>query len=104
MAQRFSNKNQSSLDTAYRFGEFELHPGDRLLKRAGISVPLQPKSFDALLFLVARAEHLVSKQELINRLWPDVHVSEANLTNIIVNLRKIVGRNAIRTVSSMSLR
>lgn len=104
MAQRFSNKNQSSLDTAYRFGEFELHPGDRLLKRAGISVPLQPKSFDALLFLVARAEHLVSKQELIDRIWPDVHVSEANLTNTIVNLRKIVGRNAIRTVSKHGYR
>ena len=104
MAQRFSNKNQSSLDTAYRFGEFELHPGDRLLKRAGISVPLQPKSFDALLFLVARAEHLVSKKELINRLWPDVHVSEANLTNAIVSLRKIVGRDAIRTVSKHGYR
>lgn len=104
MAQRFSNKNQSSLDTAYRFGDFELSPGDRLLKRAGIPVPLQPKSFDALLFLVARAEHLVSKQELINRLWPDVHVSEANLTNAIVSLRKIVGRNAIRTVSKHGYR
>src|SRR3984957_152364 len=104
MAQRFSNKNQRSLDTAYRFGEFELHPGDRLLKRAGISVPLQPKSFAALLFLVASAEHLVSKQELINRLWPDVHVSEANLTNAIVSLRKIVGRDAIRTVSKHGYR
>jgi len=104
MEQRFSNTNQSSHNTAYRFGEFELHPGERLLKRAGIPVPLQPKSFDALLFLVRRAEHLVSKQELLKRVWPDVHVSEANLTNAIVSLRKIVGRNAIRTVSKYGYR
>jgi DNA-binding winged helix-turn-helix (wHTH) protein len=104
MAHRFSKKNQQSRGTAYRFGEFELRPGDRLLKRAGVPVLLQPKSFDALLCLVARAEHLVSKQELVNRLWPDVHVCEANLTNTIVNLRKIVGRNAIRTVSKYGYR
>lgn len=104
MAHRFSNKTQSSTDTAYRFGDFELYPDDRLLTRAGVPVPLQPKSFDALLCLVRRAEHLVSKQELTNTLWPTVHVSEANLTNIIVGLRKILGREAIRTVSKHGYR
>ena len=104
MAHGFSKENQTSVDTAYRFGDFELHPRDRLLKRAGIPVSLQPKAFDALLCLVRRADHLVSKQELINTLWPNVHVSESNLTNTIVNLRKIVGRHAIRTVSKHGYR
>lgn len=104
MAHGFSKKIQSSVDTAYRFSDFELQPGERLLKRAGIPVPLQPKAFDALLCLVRRAEHLVSKQELIHTLWPSVHVSEANLTNTIVNLRKIVGRDTIRTVSKHGYR
>jgi DNA-binding winged helix-turn-helix (wHTH) protein len=104
MAHRFSKENQSSPDTAYRFGDFELFPRDRLLKRAGIAVPLQPKAFDALLCLLRGAEHLVSKQELISVLWPSVHVSESNLTNIIVGLRKIVGRDAIRTVSKHGYR
>jgi len=104
MTHEYSKKNQSSVDTAYRFGDFELHPRDRLLKRAGIPVPLQPKAFDALLCLVSRAEHLVSKQELINTLWPSVHVSESNLTNTIVSLRKIVGRDTIRTVSKHGYR
>ena len=104
MPHGFSKKNQSSVDTAYRFGDFELYPGDRLLKRAGIPVPLQPKAFDALICLVRKAEHLVSKQELINTLWPSVHVSESNLTNTIVNLRKIVGRDTIRTVSKHGYR
>src|ERR1700727_319276 len=63
MPQGFSKKNQSSVDTAYRFGDFELHPRDRLLKRASTPIALQPKAFDALLCLVRRAQHLVSKQE-----------------------------------------
>jgi hypothetical protein len=67
-------------------------------------VALQPKAFDALLCLVRRAEHLVSKEELQEMLWPSVHVSEANLTNTIVSLRKIVGRDAIRTVSKHGYR
>jgi DNA-binding winged helix-turn-helix (wHTH) protein len=104
MAHGFSKENQSSPDTAYRFGDFELHPRDRLLKRAGIAVPLQPRAFDALLCLLRNAEHLVSKQELIRLLWPSVHVSERNLTNIVVSLRKIVGRDAIRTVSKHGYR
>lgn len=104
MPHGFSKENQTSPDTAYRFGDFELYPHDRLLKRAGISVPLQPKAFDALLCLLRDAGHLVSKQELIGVLWPSVHVSESNLTNIIVDLRKIVGRDAILTVSKHGYR
>ncbi len=104
MPQGFSKKNQSSPNAAYRFGDFELHPNERLLKKTAVSIPLQPKAFDALLCLVRKAEHLVSKQELIQTLWPSVHVSEANLTNTIVSLRKIVGRDAIRTVSKHGYR
>jgi DNA-binding winged helix-turn-helix (wHTH) protein len=104
MAQGFSKGNQSTVETAYRFGEFELHPANRLLKRSGRGLSMQPKAFDALLCLVRRAEHLVSKEELQETLWPSVHVSDANLTNTIVSLRKIVGRDAIRTVSKHGYR
>ena len=47
---------------------------------------------------------MVSKQELRQTLWPDVHVSERNLTNLIVNLRKILGPDAIKTVSKHGYR
>ena len=104
MRHRFSNQNQSPVDSAYRFGKFELHPADRRLRRAERTVPLQPRAFDALLCLVSRAQHLVSKKELIDTLWPAVHVSEANLTNLIGALRKVVGRTAIRTVSKHGYR
>jgi DNA-binding winged helix-turn-helix (wHTH) protein len=104
MAQGFSKKNQSTDQAAFRFGDFSLNPRDRLLQRGSAPVPLQPKAFDALLCLVQGAEHMVSKQELRQTLWPDVHVSERNLTNLIVGLRKILGRDAIRTVSKHGYR
>jgi DNA-binding winged helix-turn-helix (wHTH) protein len=104
MAHGFSKQNQSIAENAFRFGEFELDPRDRRLTRAGISVSLQPKAFDALMCLVRRAGHLVSKQELTNALWPSVYVSEANLTNVIVQLRKTLGRDAIKTVSKHGYR
>jgi DNA-binding winged helix-turn-helix (wHTH) protein len=100
----FSKRNQSSIETAFRFGQFELYPLERLLKRQGAAVSVQPKAFDALLLLVSRARHLVSKQELTGKLWPDVHVSERNLTNTIVSLRKLLGRDAVRTVSKHGYR
>ncbi len=103
MPQRFSKQNQSPA-TAYRFGDFELSPRDRLLKHSSIAVPLQPKAFDALLCLVQRAQHLVSKEELMQTLWPEVHVSEANLTNTIGSLRKVLGREAISTASKHGYR
>src|SRR5579862_2738590 len=99
MQHRFSKQNQSPVESAYRFGKFELHPADRLIRRDGRVLRLQPRAFDALLCLVSRAQHLVSKKELMQTLWPTVHVSEANLTNLVGGLRKLVGRSAIRTVS-----
>jgi DNA-binding winged helix-turn-helix (wHTH) protein len=104
MAQGFSKKNQSPVETAYRFADFALYPGDRLLKRGAASIALQPKAFDALVCLVRGAEHMISKQELSEALWPDVHVSERNLTNLIGSLRKILGADAIRTVSKHGYR
>jgi DNA-binding winged helix-turn-helix (wHTH) protein len=104
MEQGFSKKNQSMMETAYRFGDFALYPRDRRLKRGTASIALQPKAFDALLCLVRGAEHMVSKQELRQTLWPDVHVSERNLTNLIVSLRKILGPYAIKTVSKYGYR
>jgi DNA-binding winged helix-turn-helix (wHTH) protein len=94
-----SKEIQTTTGTPYRFGEFELHPAERLLARNRNPVPLPPKAFDALLCLVRNAEHLVRKNELMESLWPSTYVSEANLTNTIVSLRKVLGPEAIQTVS-----
>lgn len=66
--------------------------------------PLPPKAFDALLYLVQRSEHLVTKKDLIERLWPSTHVTEANLTNIVGVLRQTLGRETITTVSKHGYR
>jgi DNA-binding winged helix-turn-helix (wHTH) protein len=89
---------------AYRFSRFTMHPSDRLLLEDGRTIPIPPKAFDALVHLVSRAEHLVRKDELMDTLWPGAYVSEANLTNLIVSLRKILGQQAIRTVSKHGYR
>jgi DNA-binding winged helix-turn-helix (wHTH) protein len=98
--QEISKKNPS----VYRFGEFELQPEERVLKRAGQPVALAPKAFDALLYLLRNAEHLVGKDELMRELWPATYVSEANLTNIVAAIRKILGTEAIQTVSKYGYR
>jgi DNA-binding winged helix-turn-helix (wHTH) protein len=89
---------------AYRFGPFALHPSERQLYRGERRIALAPKAFDALLLLVRNAERLVRKEELMRALWPDTFVEEANLTNTIVTLRKVLGKTAIETVSKFGYR
>ena len=104
MGKENSKKNQTAAETSYRFGEFELNPGERILSRGVEPLPLAPKAFDALLCFVRNAEHLVSKRDLMDTLWPDTFVSEANLTNTVVSLRKVLGQDAIKTVSKHGYR
>ena len=89
---------------AYRFGEFDLYPAERQLHLRQTPVRLSPKVFDALLLFVANAERLVRRDQLIETLWPDTFVTDANLTNVIVSLRKVLGRDAIQTVSKFGYR
>lgn len=75
----------------YEFGPFRLDPSERLLLRDGVSVPLTPKAFDTLLMLVENSGHLVDKDALIERVWPDTFVEEGSLTRNISVLRKLLG-------------
>src|SRR5205809_5204628 len=102
--QKKSKENQSAQRGAYRFGDFDLYPAERQLHRRQKAVPLPPKVFDALLLFVQNAERLVRRDTLVEALWPDTFVTEANLTNVIVSLRKILGREAIQTVSKYGYR
>ncbi len=92
------------LDDVYRFGHFSISPGDRRLFAGTKNVLLAPKVFDLLLLLVTNHGRLVSRDEIVRAVWPQVHVGEANLTNIIVQLRKLLGRDAIETVSKYGYR
>lgn len=75
----------------YEFGLFQLDPTERLLLRSGEPVPLTPKSFETLALLVKNNGHCVSKEELIEQLWPDTYVEQGNLAVNISALRKALG-------------
>ena len=77
--------------TVYEFGSFRLDPSERLLLRGAQAVPVTPKAFDLLLYLVEHAGRLVGKQELMDALWPSTSVEETNLTFTISVLRKALG-------------
>ena len=78
----------------YRFGPFELDDLRQRLLRDGEPVPLTPKTFHLLTLLVQHRERVVSKDELMERLWPGTFVDEANLTQQIFMLRKALGEQA----------
>ncbi|HUP07977.1 MAG TPA: winged helix-turn-helix domain-containing protein, partial [Caldimonas sp.] len=83
----------------YFFGPFELQPDKRRLLRDGAAISLRPRAFDLLVALVDRAGHLVAKDELLARVWPKTVVEEAALHVQVSGLRKVVGSDAIATVS-----
>src|SRR5260221_453447 len=83
----------------YRFGPFELQPDKRRLLKDGATTSLRPRAFDLLVALVDRAGHLVTKDELLDQVWPRMVVEEAALHVQVSALRKVLGADAITTVS-----
>ena len=76
----------------YRFGAFLLEPAQqRLINADRKPVSLTPKAFDTLLCLVERSGDLVTKNELLARVWPNVVVEEAILARNVADLRKALG-------------
>jgi DNA-binding winged helix-turn-helix (wHTH) protein/Tol biopolymer transport system component len=77
--------------SSFEFGPFHLDPAERLLTRDGQPVPLTPKAFDLLVYLVEHHGRLVEKSTLMSALWPNTIVEEANLAFQISALRKALG-------------
>ena len=75
----------------YEFGLFRLDPQKRVLLRSSEPVPLTPKAFDTLLVLVQNSERVVSKDDLMKKVWPDSFVEESNISQNIFTLRKALG-------------
>ncbi len=75
----------------YAFGPFQLDPAQRLLFRNGEIVPLTPKAVETLLLLVENRGQLVTKDELLQRIWPDTFVEEGTLVRNVSFLRKALG-------------
>ena len=88
----------------FRFGEFTLSPARRSLRHQGREVPLIPRYLDLLLMLVERRSEALRRQEIFDRVWSDVVVSDGALTQAIRTLRRALGEEGagggyIRTVS-----
>ena len=78
-------------ECAYEFGPFRLESDPRQLLRDGRPVPLTPKALETLLVLVRNHGRLVPRRELIEAVWPGVHVEEIGLARNISALRKTLG-------------
>ena len=77
----------------YSFGAFRIDVTERVLFGERGTVPLTPKVFDTLLLLVENNSHVLGKQELIERIWPDSFVEDNNLAQNISILRKALGQS-----------
>src|SRR5262245_45474267 len=87
-------KAGTALHREYHFGPFHLDARERRLSRGGEVIPLRPKVFDTLLALVEHAGRLVTKQELLDAVWPETTVEENSLNHNVSVLRKALGEDA----------
>jgi len=93
----------------YYFGSFCLNEAEQQLLRNGNPIRLAPKAFEVLLVLIQNKGCLVTKEKLLEEIWPDVFVDEANLSVNIASLRKALdegeaARHWIETVPKRGYR
>ncbi len=81
-------------DAAISFGPFRLLPAARLLEKDGVPIHIGGRALDILIFLAERAGEVVSKRELVERVWADVNVDEGSLRFHITALRKALADGA----------
>ena len=90
------------------FAAFELNPSRRTLYLQGREVPLQPRVFDLLRYLVERRDRVVSKEELLDALWPGMVVTESSLQRAVSLARSALQQggleDAIRNYSRRGYR
>jgi TolB-like protein/DNA-binding winged helix-turn-helix (wHTH) protein/tetratricopeptide (TPR) repeat protein len=83
---------QATPANVYEFGNFRLDTAKRLLRRLdGTTVPLTPRVFETLLYMVEHHDTVLDKERLMEAVWPDSIVEENNLSQNISTLRRIFG-------------
>ncbi len=105
----FDTEMNNGTRRIYQFGQFSLDVAERQLFELDAPVRLTPKAFDVLAFLVANGGHLVSKDELMNAVWPDAFIEEVNIPRTIHTLRRALsedknGNKFIETVPTKGYR
>jgi TolB-like protein len=92
------------LDRVFLVGGIDVRLAERRVLVKGKAVVLGGRAFDLLTALLARRERVVSKDELMEAVWPGVAVEDNNLTVQISALRKVLGNEAIVTVAGRGYR
>jgi TolB-like protein/DNA-binding winged helix-turn-helix (wHTH) protein/Flp pilus assembly protein TadD len=83
---------QATSARLYEFGDFRLDTAKRVLRRLdGTTVPLTPRVFETLLYMVEHHDTVLDKERLMEAVWPDSIVEENNLSQNISTLRRIFG-------------
>ncbi|HEY0157563.1 MAG TPA: tetratricopeptide repeat protein [Thermoanaerobaculia bacterium] len=85
----------------FAFGPFVLDRDRRLLSRHGTPVEITPKAFDLLVVLVHRGGAAVSKDELMEALWPNTAVEESNLAFQVSTLRRALGPEGAGCIATL---
>jgi TolB-like protein/DNA-binding winged helix-turn-helix (wHTH) protein len=93
----------------FKFADVEVREREFCLVKAGEVLPVEPKTFRVLLFLLRNPQKLIAKEELLNAVWGDAAVTESSLTRTIAQLRRLLGdevRNPryIETVATVGYR
>ena len=88
----------------FRFGPFLVSPAHRVLRRDNVDVPLIPRYFDLLVLLIENRHRAVTRQEIFDRVWSEVVVSDGALSQAIRTIRRSLGDDPrephfVRTVS-----
>lgn len=93
----------------HRFGEIEVDTREMVLRRAGEVVPLKPRAFALLEFLIANPQRVVTKAEMIEAVWDGRAVSDNAMATAVRDIRRAIGDNdreggTLRTIYGRGLR
>jgi non-specific serine/threonine protein kinase len=92
------------LAQSYRFGDVEVRPAERQVLVDGRPAPVGARAFDVLLALIDHRDRVVSKNELLDMVWPGLVVEENNLQVQVSSLRKVLGPNSVATIPGRGYR
>jgi len=93
----------------FSFGDVEVREREFAIVKAGEVLPVEPKAFRVLLFLLRNPQKLITKEELLDAVWGDTAVSENSLARSVALLRKLLGDETrdpryIETVATVGYR
>jgi DNA-binding winged helix-turn-helix (wHTH) protein len=101
--------NAAGFRGAICFGRFKVDTARHILEFDGQELHLEPRGFELLTYLIERRDRVVSKAELLDALWPSIHVSESVVARCVMKVRAVLGTpgrksDMIRTVHRIGYR